>query len=76
MCQMLIPCLVVDQYIIEEYQKVLPQLSSKDVVHARLESGWCVGQSKRLDQELKVFEMALECCLLNVLLPDADLMVS
>ena len=73
---MLIPCLVVDQYIVEEYQKVLPQLSSKDMVHARLESGWCVGQSKRRDQKLKMSEMASERCLLNVLLPNADLMVS
>jgi hypothetical protein len=73
---MLIPCLVVDQYIVEEYQKVLSQLSSKDMVHARLENGWCVGQSKWHDQELKMSEMASECCLLNILLPDADLMVS
>jgi hypothetical protein len=76
MCEMFIPCLVVDQYIIEEYQKLLPQLSSKDMVHARLESGWCIGKYKRHDQELKVSEMALECCLLNGLLPDVDLMVS
>ena len=73
---MLIPCLTIDQYIVEEYQKVLPQLSSKDMIHARLESGWCVGQSKWHDQELKVSEMASERCLLNVLLPDVDLMVS
>jgi hypothetical protein len=73
---MLIPCLAVDQYIVEEYQEVLSQLSSKDVIHARLESGWCIGQSKRHDHELKVSEMASEHCLLNVLLLDADLMVS
>jgi hypothetical protein len=73
---MLIPCLSVDQYVIEEYQDVLHQLSSKDMIHARLESGWCVGQYKRHYQKLKVSEMAPKHCLLNVLLPDADLMVS
>ena len=76
MCQILIPCLVVDQYIIEEYHKVFPQLPSEDVVHARLESGRCVGQSKQHDQDLKVSEMASECCLLNILLFDVDLMIS
>ena len=73
---MLIPCLAVDQYVVEEYQDVLPQLFSKDMIHVRLESGWCIGQSKRHDQELKVSEMAPEHYLLNVLLLDSDLMVS
>jgi hypothetical protein len=76
MCQMLVPGLAVDQYVVEEYQDVFPQLSSEDMVHARLEGGWCIGQSKWHDQELKMSEMASECCLLNILLPDVDLMVS
>ena len=57
---MLVPCLAVDQYVVEEYQDVFPQLSSEDMVHARLESGWCIGQSKWHDQELKMSEMASE----------------
>jgi hypothetical protein len=73
---MFIPHPAVNQYIIEEYQKVFPQLPSKDVVHARLESGRCVGQSKRHDQELKMSEMAFECRLLYIMLRDVDLMIS
>jgi hypothetical protein len=68
---MLIPCPVVNQYVIEEYQKVLPQLPPEDVIHARLKSGRCVGQSKWHDQELEMSEMTYEHCLLYVLLSDA-----
>jgi hypothetical protein len=72
---MFIPRLVVYQYIIEEHQKVFPQLSSEDVVHARLESGRCISQPKWHDQELKMSEVVSECGLLYILLPDVDLMI-
>jgi hypothetical protein len=72
---MFIPHPVVYQYIIKEHQKVFPQLSFEDVVHARLESGRCTGQPKWHDQELKMFEVASERDLLYILLPDVDLMI-
>jgi hypothetical protein len=52
------PSLAVYQYVVEEYKKVLPQLSSENVIHTRLECGWCIGQPERHDQELKVPKMA------------------
>jgi hypothetical protein len=73
---MLIPCLVVDQYVVEEYQDVLPQLSYKDMIHARLESGRCIGQPKQHDQEIKMTEMEYECGILYIMLSDVDLMIS
>jgi hypothetical protein len=76
MFQMLIPRPAVNQYVIEEYQKVLPQLPPKDVVHARLKSGRSIGQSKWHDQEIEMSKMASERCILYVLLFDVDLMIS
>jgi hypothetical protein len=70
------PCLVVNQYVIEEYQKVLPQLPPEDVIHARLKSGWFVGQPKQHYQELEMSKVAFERCLLFVVLFDANLMIS
>jgi hypothetical protein len=73
---MLIPCPAINQNVVEEYRKVLPQLPPEGVIHGRLKSGWCVGQPKRHDQKLEMSKMASERCLLYVPLSDADLMIS
>jgi hypothetical protein len=67
------PSLVVYQDVIKEDQKILPQLISENMVHARLEGCWCVGQPKGHDQKLEMPKVEPESCLLNILLPDANL---
>ena len=45
------------------------------MVHARLEGGWSMGESKKHDQELVVTIVAMKGCFGNVLIPQLDLVV-
>ena len=64
-----------DQDVIEENQKELPQLPLEHVVYAGLEGVWGVGQPKRHDWELIMPIMASEGCLWDVLLSNPNLVV-
>jgi hypothetical protein len=48
----------------------------KNMVHAGLEGGWCIGKPKRHDKELIMPIVASKICLLYVMFPHPDLMVS
>ena len=71
MLQVFLPCADIDENVIEEYQHKLPQLTTENVVHTRLECGRSIGQPKGHHQELKVTVITSESGLGNILLPQA-----
>lgn len=75
MFQVFLPSFVVYENIIKEYQEKLLQLFVKNMIHIGLKGSKCVGQPKGHDQKLIVLVVALECYLMNVLLPYFDLMI-
>lgn len=69
--QMLLQTLTINQYVIKEYQ-----LISQCPIHTTLEGSWYISQAKEHDQEFKVSIVTLERCLLQVILPDPNLMIT
>ena len=76
MLQVLLPSAGVDKNIIKKYQYKLSQMTMEDVVHARLESCWGIGESKGHPRKCKIPMMTSERCLGDMLLPYLDLMIS
>ena len=54
-----------DQYIVEVYYYEFVQISSEDLIHQPLESGWCVRQFKRHDEKLKMATVFSKSYFLN-----------
>ena len=75
MLQVLLPSAAVDNNIIKEDQYKISQITMEDVVHARLESCWGIGQSKGHYQKLKIPIVTSEHFLRDILLPHLDLMI-
>lgn len=72
---MLLPCAVVHQYVVEEYQDKLLKILMKDSIHEGLEGGRSIRQAEGHDEELIVALMRSKSRLLNVNLMHLDLVV-
>ena len=53
------------QNVIKVYCNKLVQISSEDLIHQPLESGWCIRQPKWHDEKLKMVAVSTKSCFLN-----------
>ena len=65
----------VDEYVVEIYQNTNIEQVAKDVIHEVLESGGCIGESKRHYVPFKGAIVSLESHLPFIALSDSDQMV-
>ena len=65
----------VDEDVVEVHQYTNIEQVAKDVIHEVLESGGCIGKSKRHYAPFEGAVASLESCLLFVVLLDLDQMV-
>jgi hypothetical protein len=75
MPKMIRPRLVVYQYIVKENEDKATKEGAEYIVHKRLKSCRGIAQAERHDQELIHAVVGTEHCLVDVLLPHAQLMV-
>ena len=73
---MLFKIFVEHQDVVKEHQHKVPQLFSEYVIHPRLESGWCVRQSKGHDYKFVVALMRFESYFRNIFYFDSNLMIT
>jgi len=76
MLEVLRPWGDVDKNIIKEIEHKPVQVGAEDVVHQSLKSCWCIGETKRHDQELKVAVMSPKRCLGDIIRVHAHLVVT
>ena len=62
---MLVHIATEDQYIVEVYCNELIQISSEDLNHQPLKSGWCIRQPKWHDEKLEVASVSTKSCFLD-----------
>ena len=62
----------VDEYVIEVHQYTNIEQVTKDVIHEALESGGCIGKSKRHNAPFEGAVVSPESCLPFVTLSDSD----
>ena len=65
----------VDEYVVEVHQYTNIKQVAEDVIHEALESGGCVGESKRHNMSFKGAIVSPESCLPFIALSDSDQMV-
>lgn len=63
------------QYIVKEHQHKLPEEGPENVILDCLKGGWCVGDTKRHDQEFIEVLVCLERRLCNIFSSHENLMI-